>query len=433
MNSERLHASGAIAGYLLFAMILMSIINGLSSSVSAFYAGILAWLAGLIMFRRFSPVLQMQIIAMIVIGLICIMSSTMNKGVSTAIIQAVSVNHHLIAMLAAVSFLRLITQARGEESEVLPNGRVGFIRTLLGVHFFSAIINMSSIVIVADRLSKKNALHLFQGVTLSRGFSLAALWSPFFAAMGVAITNAPGADIAELSLHGFPVAMVGLLASTLGFRAETEREGGTEGYPWNFKSLWLPAFLALAIIIAHSLFPLTSILTLIAIFSLCITAITLVLTHKNSAARYFNQYITNVFPRILGELTLFMAAGVLVVGITSLVESYQFNIHIMEFGATQASVLLIVILLLSLIGIHPLISISTASALLPISKIDPNLLAMTFLMGWGGGIVSSPLSAINLIMQGRYGLSIRQLISKNFTFLCVMVVIDIIAMHIYYR
>ncbi len=36
MNSERLHASGAIAGYLLFAMILMSIINGLSSSVSAF-------------------------------------------------------------------------------------------------------------------------------------------------------------------------------------------------------------------------------------------------------------------------------------------------------------------------------------------------------------------------------------------------------------
>lgn len=135
MNSERLHASGAIAGYLLFAMILMSIINGLSSSVSAFYAGILAWLAGLIMFRRFSPVLQMQIIAMIVIGLICIMSSTVNKGVSTAIIQAVSVNHHLIAMLAAVSFLRLITQARGEESEVLPNGRVGFIRTLLGVHF----------------------------------------------------------------------------------------------------------------------------------------------------------------------------------------------------------------------------------------------------------------------------------------------------------
>ncbi len=89
-------------------------------------------------------------------------------------------------------------------------------------------------------------------------------------------------------------------------------------------------------------------------------------------------------------------------------------------------------MLLSLIGIHPLISISTASALLPISKIDPNLLAMTFLMGWGGGIVSSPLSAINLIMQGRYGLSIRQLISKNFTFICVMVVIDIIAMHIYY-
>lgn len=431
MHARRLPVGAAVAGLLLLAMILLSTGNGFFPVIPASYGGGLAWIAGLIMFPGFAPVLKLQIITMIVIGLSAILVTQGSSQAIPHLSEALSINHRLIAMLAAVSFLRLITQPQGEDEPVLPKGKRSLFRTLLGVHFFGAIINLSSVLIVADRLSKKKPLTMFQGLILIRGFSLAALWSPFFAAMGIALTNSPGANLFQLSCQGFPLAILGLLISILGFR-RVDRQMTLEGYPWNFRSLWIPGLLAAAIISAHQIDPAISIVTLIAIFSLAITCITLLFRQPGAMPGTVYSYATQTLPRITGELSLFMAAGVLVVGISALLESRQLSLQITAFGPTEASILLSGILILAVAGIHPLISISTAGTVLLASEIDADLLGMTFLMGWGLGIAASPLSAINLIMQGRYGLPIWQMLKYNSAFVVLMLLADIAALHLYH-
>ncbi|MEJ2612743.1 MAG: hypothetical protein P8179_22460 [Candidatus Thiodiazotropha sp.] len=235
-------------------------------------------MAAALVFHRVSRAQKIQIVIMITIGLCGILLASPDDGIIALLKKAISTNHALLAMLAAVSFLRLMAQPHGEQEEPLPSGTHGFFRTLFGVHIFGAIINLSAILIVGDRLSSRKPLTLFQGLTLSRGFSLAALWSPFFAAMGIALTHAPGANLIEMVTHGLPIACIGLLVATIGLKS-AKKEASYEGYPWQFTSLWLPALLAAAIILTHRLYPAISILTLIALFSLGITFLTLSLRY----------------------------------------------------------------------------------------------------------------------------------------------------------
>ena len=97
-----------------------------------------------------------------------------------------------------------------------PRGPAALWRTLLGVHLFGSVINLSAVMILGDRQSRRQPLAPLQATVLSRGFSLAAHWSPFFAAMGVALSNSPGARLLMLSSVGLPVAALGLaLAAAL--------------------------------------------------------------------------------------------------------------------------------------------------------------------------------------------------------------------------
>jgi hypothetical protein len=430
--TQRTDLITTIAGWLLFGMILLSIGSGLYTDFSPLYSAICAGFAALLTFHRISHLQKIQIALMTLIGLSAIVYAARNGGTVELLKQALSTNHALLAMLAAVSFLRLIADPETGERSALPNGIQGFFRTLLGVHFFGAVINLSAVLIVGDRLSQKKPLANFQGVTLSRGFSLAALWSPFFAAMGIALTHAPGANLVELSSHGFPIALIGLLISMIGLKS-AQQIAPFEGFPWNFSSLWLPALLAVAIMIAHSFYPATSILTLIALFALSITFLKLSLKRQKTSLRNLpGHFIPHQLPRISGELTLFMAAGVLAVGISALLDAHDYAIPLDHFHTNQASLLLLTIVFLALCGIHPIISISaTSSILIPIAK-DLNLLGITFLMGWSLGVTASPLSAIHLTMQSRYGLSARRLLISNLPYVGLMLIINILALYFYY-
>ncbi|MBS1223890.1 MAG: hypothetical protein H6R24_568 [Proteobacteria bacterium] len=55
-------------------------------------------------------------------------------------------------------------------------------------------------------------------------------------------------------------------------------------------------------------------------------------------------------------------------------------------------------------GVHPIITIAVCGVWLAPLHPDPNLLAITLLMGWGIGIPVNPLSGLHLVIQGRYGI-----------------------------
>lgn len=418
-----------VAGVLIFLMIMLSIAHGLLPEIPRIYAGLAAWLAGILLFSEVKGLGRNQALALLTVGFAAMIWGVIN-GAAIPLEKALSTNQALLAMLAAVSFLRLVTLPEMDDEEQLPTGPKALWRTLLGVHFFGAVINLSAVMILGDRQSRHHPLSPTQAIVLSRGFAVASHWSPFFAAMGVALTNAPGAQFTTLSPIGLPIALIALLVTgiTLGRSASAEHY---RGYPMQFSALWIPALLSLAVMAAHLLWRELPILTLICILSLSLTLGLLLIRHQGNGGIRFGGHITSALPRMHGELTLFLSAGILAAGITAAMEAMALEPAIEHFGAQEATLLLLLMVGISILGVHPVISIATAGSILMPMVTDPNLLALTFLMTWALGITTSPFSGMHLAMQGRFGINAYRFPRWNGRFTLFMLAVDSIALYLY--
>ena len=99
------------------------------------------------------------------------------------------------------------------------------------------------------------------------------------------------------------------------------------------------------------------------------------------------------------------------------------------FDAAAATILLAGMLLLSLLGVHPIISIAVATPLLTPFTPDSQLLAVTFVFSWSLGTCASPLSGLNLIFQGRYGIPSVRLAMLNWPYVAVMFLVAALFLH----
>jgi hypothetical protein len=102
-----------------------------------------------------------------------------------------------------------------------------------------------------------------------------------------------------------------------------------------------------------------------------------------------------------------------------------------QFGAFEASIVLIVMNICAWLGLHPIILVSVLGPWLMPLKPDQTLLAMTFLMSWGVGLTACPMSNTMLAMAGRYGLPFRALLGMNRRFSIKVTVICIAVLYLY--
>ena len=413
----------------MLAAILLSILHGVGSGVPRAWPGAAFWLAGVLLASRVRGLQRMQTLAMLAVGGGGLVYAWSVDGMPQ-LDKALSTNQALLAMLASVSFLRLITLPEADAGEPDPRGPGALWRTLFGVHLFGSVINLSAVMILGDRLSRREPMTPLQAMVLSRGFALASHWSPFFAAMGIALSNAPGAQLVTLSSVGLPLAAFGLLVS--GWRLSRHPAAAAfVGYPMHFGALWIPALLALLVMAAHWLLPAVPLLSLISLLSLGLTLLVLSLRHRDGALPRFTHQIRHGLPRMSGELVLFLAAGVLAAGIASAVQSSGWTLDLLEFGATEASVLLVLMVGVSALGVHPVISIATAHGVLAPLAPDPNLMGITYLMSWAAGVSSSPFSGMHLAMAGRFGVDSRGFLRWNGRFTLLMVAVDALVLHLF--
>jgi hypothetical protein len=416
-----------LIGWLMLSAVLLAIGTGFSLW-PGYWSGALAWLAGVLLIPRITGLLRWQIALIGTLGLLCVLWGSWQQPLPWQ--RLLAANQVLVAMLLAVSFLRLVTSFRADPNEQLPLGRMAGWRTLLGVHLFGAVINMSTLVIIGERLSRRESLTPVQGMILSRGFALAAHWSPFFVAMGVALTQAPGAELSRLMLVGLPSALAALLLTQwwLGRRADASQ---VRGYPIHFEALWLPLLLALLVLLLHWLWPQVVILSWVSALSLGLCLVMLWLRQRRAGLGMMRAHIEQQLPAMAGELCLFLAAGLLSVGLALVVERSGFELQLSGFGPWQAWLLLLLIVAASMIGIHPLISIASAGGVLAGQVEDASLLGITFLMGWALGIMASPLSGTHLTLQARFGLPAFRLAQWNLGFVWQLLLIDLLALHGY--
>ncbi|SFX45289.1 hypothetical protein [Marinospirillum alkaliphilum] len=419
-----------LTGYSLLLMVILALTASFGLTALAALAGCFAWLAATRLFWRLTRLQKIQVLVMLLIGLAGLLWGQWHATGVRWWWQALEANQGLLSMLVSVSFLRLVAVTDLAAKEALPVGRKALWKTLLGVHAFGAVINFSAMIIMADRLSARQQLTPLQALVISRGFTLAAHWSPFFAAMGVVLISAPGASLWTLMPVGLALAAVGLLLAGWWLLQQPEA-AQTPAYPMHWKALLLPLLLAISVLTAHSLWEAVPVLTLVSLLSLVFTLVLLAWRYRRKGWLRLQQHIEHTLPTMSGETLLFLAAGVLAAGVGSALQAADFSLQLAHFGPWQAWLLLLVLVGVSGLGVHPVISIAIAGGLFAPWVSDPNLLALVFLMTWALGVTLSPLSGTHLAMQGRYGLPSYAFTRWNAGYVLLLLLVQFMALQLY--
>ncbi len=384
-------------------------------------AGICGWLAAFLLFPETPGILRIQVGIIILVG-ISLSIYAVSLGGNADLEAAIGGNTRLLTMVAAVGFLRLVAIPESSQKEVLPIGIKAYIQTLLGLNITSSVINISSPILMADRIHRVRPLDRFTTQSLTRVFCGVSSWSPFFAAMAVVLTYTGEAKISWLIAAGLPFTLLGLsivfAEARIRYRNEVEN---FIGYPMHLNSIIIPLLLALAVLGGSWLLPKTSVLDIIAISALLITLGSLgVRNGLHKSIMQVKQYVIDGLPRIVNELTLFLAAGLIAAGMSALIRQNIVPNPFSVFDASTAAQLLGIMLMLAAIGIHPVILISSLGPLMLTLDPDPNLLAITYLLAWNLGTCSSPLSGTNLVFQGRYDIPSWKAAMWNWPYALVM-------------
>lgn len=411
MNQQP-RSPSAMTGWILLLMLLLALISALTHIIPDYIAGIPAWAAVALLIRQQKRNQLIQSVILLSIGVIGLTFGLLNGADNSYLFKAIEANQLVVAMLIGVSFLRIIAANNIRCNEQLPTGRKAILNTLFGSHLIAAVINMSSVMIVGDRLSARQSLTPLQGLTLLRAFSICAIWSPFFASMGVILISAPGAQLGTLMLFGLPTALIGLLLSSWQISRHPDILD-TQGYPMQFKALWMPLMLAILVIIAHWRWPALPVMTLVTLIAILFVIIYLPFKQGMNSFRLLKHHVHEGLPKLSSEVTLFLAAAVMAAGVAALLESLQIRLAPEHFTAPEACLTLLALVGLALIGMHPVTTAVLAGSILMPSVSDPNLLGITLLLSWSIGVGVSPFSGVQLSLQSRYGLPALTLMKFN--------------------
>ena len=397
------------SGVLIFLSFVTTIYSYFFQNDFLIVSGSLAWIAFLLLF--FSLQGKKIVLILLFLSLICFLIC-IYFGYKINYVKIFTVNQYLLTLLIGVGFLRLIATPKKEKS-TLPKGKQAFIKTYLGVHLFGSVINLSSLILVADKMYKKAPLSSSQIVLLTRAFASDAYWSPFFVAFAAAITYAPKLDTSIIILNGIVLSSIAFLITY--FEIIKNKKFNIDdfsGYPLSFESLYLPFLLALLVLFTNYFYPQMKVIILISSFSLLMTF--LILPFKKSlkdSIKILSFHILDELPKMKAELSLFLVAGMFGIIVGSILIGLNLPLPFLVFDWEIASLLLLIFIILAFIGIHPIITIAIIGDLL--SGVNHTLLALTFLMAWSTTVSTSPFSGLNLTIVARYNYNAKKIFKLN--------------------
>ena len=410
-------------------MVLSAVYAGLNPSIDSFRnfwpSGLFGFAAAVLLLPDTNTAQRIQLGILVSLGVVLFFVGV-SRGAQVNWSGILSQNTGLLSMVLSVGLLRLIiakdSEKRATEIEKLPIGRKAFAQTLMSVTLFGSVINISAPILISDRLTLNRSMDYFTAGTLVRAYSACAAYSPFFACMAVALTAVGDFDMLSVMASGLPLtiaSVVVLYLNALWFHPK--KMDAFYGYPIRLESLFVPFVLTLMVFLSSLVFPSIPVLTIIALSSIVLTA-TLLLYRQGASftAQRFSSFVTTDLPRALNELQLFISAGILASGLQAMVQAGSLSAPVGEFTSSSASVLLAVMIIVSAMGIHPVIQIAAVTPLILVSNPDPELLGLTYLFSWALGTQASPLSGTNLIMQGRYGIVAWRGAVQNWPFVAIM-------------
>jgi len=424
-----------VAAWLLAGVIACSLAAEAWPQLPDWLAGLVAWAAALPLWPRLSRRQRAMVGAMLALGTAGIVVGAL-LGEPARATMALTLNTPIIAMLAGVAFLQLVSvrETAPTAGATAPRrGRLALAQTLIGVHLFGAVINLTAALIAGDRLRRGGQLPEQQALAVGTAFSVSAFWSPFLGAMAVSLTVAKGASLLTLMAMGLPLAAVGLLLLWLHLsRARFDHARDFEGYPLDLRALWVPVALALGVFGVHEWRPDWSVLPVIASLALLITAAGLAARlGTRGACDRLAGFVPARLPGMAGELWVFLAAAVLAAGLSAVLAALEVGAPFSRFGGLEASLVLLLCTATAWLGLHTVVSIPLVGVWLAPLAPDPDLLACAFLCAWAIGLPACATSGTVLTMQARYGIPASTYVRWNLPFLAVMLGVCILALNVY--
>ena len=400
-------------GWIILTTLLLYFVSNLAPSF-LFLVAVPAWLVVIVEWKRLSAASRKQTFSLLIIGIGALAFSGWH-GVFPGWNNIVTQNLQLLPMFIAVSFLSLTNPSA--EDDNLPKGKPAIITTSVGTNLLGAIINLSILFVFGDRLRRNNTLTKAQAILLGRSFCAAAWWSPFFIAAGVALTYAPDTQYHRTLLPGILMCGSAILYTIIeiGFI----RKIGFTGYPVRKESLIVPLLLAAAVITGHHFFPQLGMILLICLVS---PPAAILLMRGRPRLIHVHDFLTNRIISSSSQFALFLAAGIFSIGISSVVQVYPelFTFTGETFSHWLFATVSALLIVLGLIGIHPVIGISIVSPLLLPLHPDHSRIAFLFLTSWAISTGSSPLSGVGLLLTGRYHVPPRSILTTNFHYAVIM-------------
>ncbi|UWG95346.1 C4-dicarboxylate ABC transporter [Dehalobacter sp. DCM] len=310
---------------------------------------------------------------------------------------------------------------------------VSFLSTFVGILVNLAVVPMVYQISKASARSKNIKL---LSSALSRGFTTCTIWAPTTAAVAL-VLQATGTDW----IHFFPYALLcGILCGIVGLglnqweqgnrlksRNDLEQINIKESSTLNQDialsapagqwqklielAVWSIILIASIAVISH----LTGIktITVVSMASLVIPFLWMGTIKRLPDLRKAvkEEYYRVSLPKLKNEIILFMGAGLLATSIAyshigNIVPGF-FDLFIGENIILLSYAIIFITVILSVIGVHPIISVAIFSSTIHAAAyhISPAYMAVILAMSWAMGITVSPSGAMVIGISGLTGVS----------------------------
>ncbi len=304
----------------------------------------------------------------------------------------------------------------------------------LASHFLSAVTNFAGFSLLSSFIvgNRDPKINLRLSLALTRGFTIASTWSPFFLGMAVVVSVMPHLRWIDIAVPGL---LLGVVLTLLGFamdRPENRRASmpaeadepalpplpRAEGRAGLMRIVALSVGLVVAVAVFNAVTGVqmsATIAIVVAVFSL----VWLVALRRRGvrgedgaplAPRAYGTSLIDSVSTLRGIAVLFIGANMFGQGIASVLDGHMLVDAAGAIGITGVlwiPFLLVVIAIGSSLGLHTVILIVVFGHTLPIGAlgISEQTLALVFLTSWGIGGVLSPLSNITLYVAQILGMS----------------------------
>jgi hypothetical protein len=413
-------------------MLAIAIAGALWPGVPRLAPAVPAWVALALLWPGIGRRQQVQAIVFTAAGLGAFLWGA-RHGAPLRLDNLLGQNQPILSMLASITLLRLLNRPARANEPMLPRGLGAYLQSMLGIHAFGSVINISAVVIMADRLTRVQPLGFNQTQLFSRAFSAVAFYSPFIGGVALGLSYTPGSNPLVMMLFGLPLAGAAFLwLYWFASSGRTEDIDGFRGYPLQAQDLKVPLALGTGVLFAYMAMPGYSVLTLITMVTPAVVLGVLLKRHGVRGLRpAFEEYVRERAPQMGGELALFLGAGMLAAGVVAAAAGTGDWVLFPRLDGFHASLLVLTFIVTSVFCIHPAVLVGVTVALVETIEFDPTLLATTFAMGWGLGCAVNPLSGVNVVLASRYGADNWRIARSNVAFSATLYIAAVGLLYLY--